>query len=816
MPVKRSRTPTKASPTPAADEHSALKKAKTAPVRAGSAASTPKAAKSGKKEARSENTHCPKAVRALQVEPLVTDELATADVAAPPGASSSAALKELQEIVLRSKVIAPDVSGIACLAVNQAETEVAVALENGSLVLYSVEYFQSIPHFTKLRHTGGRLRRTLTRIAFLDLSLVDGVVPGTVAYEDRRNRFLVASYLSGQLVIYDSETLFPVSFYQRTGGAVWDFAMEGGRLYTAVSDGSWHQLKVTVASTSQLPQLELERIIPGVSGADRAFSVASSTELQMVVGTDDAGNVHTWRLATASESPTTNSEGRAAHESMWTTRLPKGMALCATIAPGTRPAVAVGTSMGDVVLLEAATGHIISTFTQHKGPVCTIVCDHGVIYASGWHESLRSYRCTADGEWHPAEVKRRTHYHEASQLVVLSQRQLILSASRDGTIMYAPLAQLFSAPALYVTVSTQQFAFASRKDVLLHTRLGRVEGFRMDAAQRHWVPLFAHSIHGKFHLRGLWCDADLHYVAFSTDERVVVSRIVYREGSETALVMTRIEELVELPAGCGVLDVLFTRSRSATSTEDAAADRSSETGDCAYVLYDDAVVSITLTEGYPQVRTAFPSASSPSSTEGGHAALAATSPLVRRRGIRPMRLVCDRINKEPVLFVFGLRGTWQCRLSPDGTPDTSSFTMQHLSEAYRNVQIVPAVCSDAVKKAAQLPRPTVTGLSTGEGRYVRDLTTAAPSALSESLPHDTTFVAQLPTAESEGSSPMLLGFFARGIILAESGRWRMAARMAVQAAFVMRDRRHVLVLERNLEKTLEALPLCWKVRRFGN
>lgn len=815
-------------------------------------------------------------------------------------------MKDLESVVLRSRVIAPEVSGVSCIAVNRKETEMIVARENGSLVLYGLEYFQNLPHFTRIRSTGGRLRRTITRIAFLDLSsLVDPASTASApAGRDMRDRYFAASYLSGQVVLYDSETLFPLSVYHRTGGAVWDFTVIGGTtLYTAVADGSWHRLRVTMSRHGQQqqhrPTLRLERIIPRITGADRAFSVTASAALGIAVGTDDAGNVHAWRHATDSGNPGKAEAAHgslSSHETLWTCRLPKGMAMCCAIADGVGtaasdlsprssipPAVAVGTSMGDVVVVDALHGHILHTFHTHKGPVSTIVCDGGhVFYASGWHESLRAFRFSATpegGEWYPAEVKRRTHYHEASQLLVLSQRQLMLSASRDGTVMFSPLAHLFSAPSMYVNTTTQRFAFAAEKSVLLQSRLDRIEAFRMDASMCRWAPLFAQNIHGKYHLNGLWCDARLHFLVFSTDERVVVSRILWRDGAEAALAIRRVEEVLELSAGRGLVDALFVSMRESGAAEGSGRserERGGDGGDAAspstspdegtlHLLFDGYVLSVTLAEGFPVVHTELTSGDRSAGEEGAEGRAAAS--------IRPVKLVHrdgkkknGNGNSGGFLTAYGLRGLWYCELTVDGTPnlDTARVVMG-APATYTHVAVVPTLrdrggggASTAVAAEGASPSEpcrdsvpatscVMVGLSSADGRYVADTTASSfltatagrrkGLSLPKSLPHDVTFIAALTRAppttttqqqqlrtlkegealpKTEEDTVDLVGYFGKGLLYVSRHEWRMVSRTAVEAAFVLRDRRHLLVLERNLEKTLEALPLCWKVRRFGN
>ncbi|RNF09222.1 putative aminopeptidase, putative,metallo-peptidase, Clan MG, Family M24 [Trypanosoma conorhini] len=705
---------------------------------------------------------------------------------------------DLEGLVLRSTVIAPDVVGVRCMAVRPGEKELIVVRENGSIVLYGIDSFQNVPHFERIRHTGGRANRTITRVRYLPCG---------------RALFL-ASYLSGQLVVYCGETLSPLHVHQRTGGAIWDFCLVGAHIYAAMADGSWQQLRVEEAGRAA-PALTLRRIIPKVPGADRALSVCGSEQWSIAAGTDDAGNVVAWRLpreeaqeergttATAA-GPRAGKEGAASnssgarpmslsdHEALWTGRLPKGMGLCCAVGSGAgggaAPVVAVGTSMGDIVLFDAQHGHVLKTFTHHKGPVSTLVSSGAVLYASGWHESLRSYRAGADGEWFPAEVKRRTHYHEASELLVLQQQQLILSAARDGTVMYAPVDSVFTSPAMYLPVTTQQFAFAKAKNVLLQTRHGRIEAFRTDAGLRHWTPLFAYKVHGKFHIQGLWCDEQLRYMLFATDERAALLRVRWRDGAEDALSLRRIEEVVALPVGRGVLDCCFVQHGAGDGDGGAAATAAS-----CYMLLDDTLVHITLAEGYPVVATAMQ-----------------TSDAEPVCGIRPTRLLVGAAQERSSLIVCGRRGRLTCGTAPDGTPDPSSFVWSR--ESTRMAASVPALQHHA--------SPTCVAL-TDNARYVAGIETAAPSLLPPTLPHDVRFIARLPPlagglAGATRGAVRFLACFSRGLLYVTESSWHMQQRCTVEAAFVLKGDARVLVLVRNLEGTLEALPMCWKVRRFGN
>lgn len=797
-------------------------------------------------------------------------------------AAASPEARFVETFIRASQVIAPDVSGVCRVAVHPSEHEVVLARENGSLVRYDVSFFQGVPQFVQRRHTGGQTQRTITGLAYVAVpapasSVVAATAPRYV---------LLASMMSGQIVVYDPELLVPVALHQRSGGAIWALhAVSAACIYAAMADGSWQQLHLTCRREGAAPQVELVRVVPGITGADRALAVAASTSLRIAVGTDDAGNVHAWRLpasaaaaasqdgsaasATAAAEDEAAGSGRARglaeHESLWTTKLAKGIALsCVVVGSSRRPCVVVGTSMGDVVLLDAAHGHAFQTFSQHKGPVTALTVEADrVVYVSGWHESLRSYRCNEQGDWYPAEVKRRTHYHEASQLALLPQRQLLLSAARDGTVLYAPTSQLFHSPAMYLAVTTQQFAYAAGREVLLQSRYDTIEAFQMDGAGRHWLPRFGHRLDGRFHLAGLWCDERLHYIVFSTEERVGVLRVVWRSGA--AMAVSRIEEVLELPARTGLVDVSWSSSPPSRTTapassldgvEEAAEESPKTSARRLYLLYDDNVTCVTLTDGYPVV----------------HAPLQVRGKQLPGDSVRPYRVLCrggsvsdatgaskkgstpaakrpERAVEEEELVIYGHRGSCRLRLMADGTPCADSLVAD-LDDVFALVQAVPRLATQATAAApdgadagpaakrakteaaapappkARAPvkeaeeAPALVGLSVTQQRYLvaRALHSgAAPAAgstqLPATLPHDVRWIASIPAA---AGGCKYVGYFSRGLLVATAEKWHMVRRMNVEAAFLIKDGSEVLVLERNLEKTLESLPLCWKVRRFGN
>ncbi|GET89219.1 hypothetical protein, conserved [Leishmania tarentolae] len=420
-------------------------------------------------------------------------------------------------------------------------------------------------------------------------------------------------------------------------------------------------------------------------------------------------------------------------------------------------------------------------------------------------------------------------------------------------------------PAMYVVATTQQFAYAAGREVLLQSRFDTIEAFHMDSVARHWVPFFGHRLDGRFHLSGLWCDRQLNYIVFSTEERVGLLKVVWR--AHAAMSVSRLEAVLELPARSGVVDVCWSGTAAAAeSVEEASAGASEKTAADAsallpmpqrlYILYDDSVTCVTLADGCPVVHT-------PVQVRGKQ---------LPDNSLRPYRVLCrptaaallaggrgsgsvPTATEGEELVIYGHHGSCRMHLMADGTPDSDSLVAD-LDDAYELVQELPLLQNATNKKgnggsqsdterslkrarveASASPAPTkatffenLIGLSTMQQRYFVGPTlhssSAATTPLPATLPHDVRWIARIATSSlSNGTtitspaataSCKYLGYFSRGLLVATGDSWHMVRRMCVEAAFVIKDGEEVLVLERNLEKTLEALPLCWKVRRFGN
>eukprot|EP00331_Platyophrya_macrostoma_P003697 CAMPEP_0176427432 /NCGR_PEP_ID=MMETSP0127-20121128/12560_1 /TAXON_ID=938130 /ORGANISM="Platyophrya macrostoma, Strain WH" /LENGTH=819 /DNA_ID=CAMNT_0017808941 /DNA_START=113 /DNA_END=2572 /DNA_ORIENTATION=+ len=701
--------------------------------------------------------------------------------------------------VLSSAVIAPDPSGITCVALSRAEDVIAVARTNGSLSLYRLDMHQGVAHSRLIRTLGGREGRTIRRLAY---TANDGA--------------LLAVYFSGQMVLFCPQTLSPMHVVPRHGGAIFDMCSAssdaGDHFVIASADGSWRQLHVTrnPATSSLMFSVDVIQTVPKITGSDRALCVAASTSLKMVVGGDDAGNVVAWPLTIPSADDAAALTKLPPPSLLWSSRIPKGFPMVllvaerpthdacgskrttTTAAASFTPCVYVGTTLGDVVLLSFDSGAVMRRFSQHKGPVCTLTQSKltGAVYASGWHESLRSYVCSDDGEWFPAEVKRRTHYHEASQILVTDKHQLLLSASKDGTIMMSPLATVFSSPAQYVDTCAQSFAFAKQRGILVQSRRDRLEFFRMSATQSYWIPVASLAIQLPcgYHVKGVWCDAALRTVILASDVTVMVMELQWSAAANST---------VGGPADAyRIKKVLPRLTKSVLGTADCAF---SDDGKHAYVLAACELLHVSLdVEGAvadegKQRKQRFKKAPEPLVLSTTLMQVFHTATLVPEVGLTlagPTGAVCFKLHPDDGTI---LNATEPIPLTKTSTELVSKQGVALLhSERYQNITAAP---------------------SSPEGLL-----------LPESMPHDVRIVSSHSEAtegadgetSSLSSSPCLFGAFSKGLVRVTDKNWKMIHRGTTVQAFPLEGSNTILSLERNIEGSVEALPSCWKVRRFAN
>ncbi|CUG87539.1 Hypothetical protein, putative, partial [Bodo saltans] len=115
----------------------------------------------------------------------------------------------------------------------------------------------------------------------------------------------------------------------------------------------------------------------------------------------------------------------------------------------------------------------------------------------------------------------------------------------------------------------------------------------------------------------------------------------------------------------------------------------------------------------------------------------------------------------------------------------------------------------------------------GKGYLRLDTSTSGASTSSEdtptyapfSLPHDVSFLSGATELSGSSSSSKTVSgqvaYFSKGLLAVDHRSWSMTKRLHCVKCFQRKDG-SVLALDRNVEGTVEGLPLCWKVRRFGN
>ena len=672
----------------------------------------------------------------LRVADVISNDPVTEQLSTEAPQKSTAALE-----LLHAKVTSPSVSGIQSMAVNSSEDRLVVAREDGSLVLFKLDFFQNVCHLIKLSSTGGRKNRSIRSVHFA-----------------LRDSAIVVTYLSGQYVLFDSVTLLPSALHERTGGPILNahVSHSGSLIFSAIGDGSIHC--VTIRS---LTRMDLSAIFPKVSGANRTLCVFSSEQSGVVVGGDDAGHISCWATSAVTENLKSDDDvGRgviSGNAQQWCTKLGTGIPM-AVIVHAKSATCAVGTSIGEVVLINLQSGSVVSSFTHHRGPVTVLALgsDEQSFFATGYHESLRCYRQQqSTGAWHPADVRRRTHYHEATAVCVLENFPFLFSAARDGTIMHSRLATLFSAPVQYADVSTQSFVFANDRNALLQSSSTALQVLRLNARRTQWIPLFQFVPEGPFLIKAAWANSDLSKVAFATDVRVAVFALDWEENNLSVKGMRPLFS----KSVVGVHDCFF-------HVNDV------------YVLTSFAVWHLPQSIGYKAIEH--------SNLPGGpyH------------------RIVVAKGTADAALVrLFGQQGSLCIPTNDDGTLRADDAAA--LSGDQAAADFVSYLGEDGVAALV------------GGKQYNTHVESASSDPLIATLPHDTTIVGTMSSGYLGSFSRGIVDAskdqwrmikrmpIVKAFALASSGRQQTQGTSC-------------LALERNIEGAVETLPSCWKVRRFGN
>jgi hypothetical protein len=421
--------------------------------------------------------------------------------------------------------IAPACLGVAHAAMSRDESRIVTARSNGSLAVYRILTVtndeKKIFNVIMTANTGGSRSSSVLQVSFLGAS----------------DEFVVACYGSGNIGLFTAAALMPVAMLSRAGGVARSIArVDDTSFFVACADGAARRYALTESEDDMV----LVQTLPKLTGSERALSVAVSTALGIVVVGDDARNITAWELNTASERISTQ---------RWSTQIPAAYPLALAI---NETAVAVGTSLNEVVFVDPQHGVIVNTYEHHKGPVTVVTEANGVFYASGWHESLRAYRAVAvarrrsgrgragegvtAADYTPAEAKRRTHYHECTSVLVGAD--IALSTARDGTIMFNNLEKLFTNPASYIDSQVSCTPHTLSASELLFTH--RVDAVEVYRVLPHTVlPLANITVNGDENIRGIWPNTAASRLCVATDSRVIVFTVDFTRDNNK-LKMTRL------------------------------------------------------------------------------------------------------------------------------------------------------------------------------------------------------------------------------------------------------------------------------------
>ena len=590
---------------------------------------------------------------------LATPASAKPSAKQQPNASSTAISH-----ILTSRDVCPEVIGVTHAAFSDSGMTLATARTNGSLALYNVV----LPHDSSTvgnkslppssRHvdlvpivaTGGR-----KALHFTGLIWLYGKRSGDLEY-------IAASTLGGQVVIHSVQhNLAPVGLVARSGGAIRAMVKTGKRTFAAacadgcvrvyyIAESFQTAVVAPVAAAGPVtnvtdPTLPMSvtgvllRILPKSVDCERTLCIAACPRLDLLTIGDDAAVITGWSLSDCVRKDTTtlaalvdeddNDGGVASggglvgrRAAIFSSRLPEqALPLSITLVSVTAT-IAVGTSINEVHFLSAVDGSPVQSFMHHKGPVSQVASFGSAVFATGWHDSLRSYDVpatvgkrrpqlssaatmtmtmrggdvdgpmddsqppqlssdlfvagTAAGAYLPGDARRRTHFHEATSLAVAETTGVLMSASRDGTIMLSrahidskasyvdSFGGRLDAP-VFCSTATHTDSLGSRRAdsdsssvVVAVTRAASLEMF-LTASQRPLQapvdatskddrlstaivnepllrPMVECNVRGDFYLRGAWLETvggdmgaaskrPLLVCAYATDERLLIATL---------------------------------------------------------------------------------------------------------------------------------------------------------------------------------------------------------------------------------------------------------------------------------------------------
>ncbi len=701
--------------------------------------------------------------------------------------------------VLVTKDIGPAVSGIASMALSSVNQDrLVVARENGSLVLFAVISNKSVDDFLPMAHTGGVDGTSITRVVWAS-----------------KDKYILAAYFSGQIGQFDSESLLPVSLHPRASAAIWDLTWANAAAYAAGADGQIHCFHLRPSDD----HLEFLRTFPKVSGSTRATCLAANETISILVAGDDQGQLVTWKL------PAEGAVMSGRSEQLWQTKIPSGVPLALTTVVSPKTVVA-GTSLNDVVFLDGQSGYVLKIFSSHKGPVVCLCEANGVVFASGWHELLKAFRFDRN-EWRPAESKRRTHYHEASALLVSQKSGTFLSASRDGTIMHSRLSKLFAGgSAGYLDVHPK--LSCSVGNVYARAVGKCLELFRFDVQASRVHPWVSYEMKGKFFIRNISFSASGRIIALSTDERIKILQLV----PEEALAITSNGDIPEGPAliqsaEYEVAAVSHTTFAKTLPTSDGKSGHWVVLG-----AVGNSIVWLPVTarsdDSFSGVRDM---------KEVIYHLSVIEVPLASSGEVNDDGTSQDSI---PVLVVGTASGIVLLRILETGAPDFANplahetlgspvTSVEVLTQEDGKKQLPTALILATLRGVLKTQFPkgffqslqaTVEGKGGEASSWPKLLRRSAPLVGGESsLPLSSSFVCQ---GEGAGNSTVLA--FPRGLILSNGEKFSIARKGALEEVTHLTEeatagstsKKVPLLIERNVDHIVDQLPPMWRVRRFAN
>eukprot|EP00659_Diplonema_papillatum_P011884 gene11884-18325_t len=304
--------------------------------------------------------------------------------------------------------------GVALLAADRRKERIAVCRVNGSIELWAADSSKR-PYVWRERSTAGKKGVTFRGLAWLA--------------KDRR---IAAATLGGQILIFDASNLRLVDIVASQGGPIWAMDSEpktGSILAIGCDDARVRFFESTDDELIWMPKLTT-MVRPGV---DRLLCVSFSPGGKKLYYGDSDGAVlcTSWREAKPAWN-TSIATRTQTFVSKATARESPQMQTLPWCIIEVESSVLVGTSTGEIKVLDPHTGLLLQSLRTHKSDILCLSKVDDTVYASGVDNILATLNHW-DGEWVRSEG-RTWAMCDVTAMAPLDHG-ILLTGSLDGFII---------------------------------------------------------------------------------------------------------------------------------------------------------------------------------------------------------------------------------------------------------------------------------------------------------------------------------------------------------------------------------------------